>query len=224
MSCAIQIINSGGGNDGKWYITGSYAFPITLGVSDIEAGPYTFGPYSNGDQVGTDNEVWVDFSSAAPPPSYPNQIVFTYVLGEGGPEACADPCEACAEFVVTVLDPPVADPSAVSYCASDSTTHNLFAIVGFGCVLPNGYILTYSPGSDEDPGFNMDQGDCALGTYGDFIPSNVAVGVYTFDFTRKNADFDCDDCKTQLEVTIFEPPCIGEAQVAYICRDLMDCP
>jgi hypothetical protein len=98
-------------------------------------------------------------------------------------------------------------------------------LTGLGCVLPNGYILTYSvnPLSPQDPGFDMNQANCPA-TYGNFIPSAIAPDTYYFRFTRKNADFDCDGCSTILELNIIPPPCIGESQNVYMCASEYNCP
>lgn len=218
MSCIIQLANVGGDNDGVWYVTSGPTFPINLGVSETEGGPYTYSNYALNDQVGTDNSLYIDYSMMTPPASYPAQYVFTYVVGEGGPEDCEEGCVGCATFTLTILPPPdELDP--ISLCWLDTSTQNLYELVGFGCVLPNGYILTYESGSPQDAGFNMDQNDCGAGTYGDFIPAFINPDTYYFRFTRKNADFDCDGCSTILELTITEPPCMGDpvVKVAYFC-------
>lgn len=215
MACIQNLINVGGDNGGVWYVTSGPTFPINLGVAAIEAGPYVFAPYDLNYQVGVDNDVWVDFTNMAPPLSYPATYIFTYVVGGGGPESCGEGCAACAEFTLTILPPPDAEPP-LEFCSTDPNLYNLFTLTGLGCVLPNGYILTYAPGSPTDPDFDTNQANCPA-TYGDFIPANITPGVYTFRFTRKNADFDCDGCSTDLVVTIFEPPCIGEAVSEYIC-------
>lgn len=223
MSCVIQLTNVGGDNTGLWYVTSGPTFPINLGVSENPAGPFTYGNYAQNDQVGSDNSFYIDYSNMAAPASYPATYVFTYVVGGGGPGSCGGGCTGCATFTLTILPPPIS-LSPLTFCTTDNTPKNLFDLVGFGCVLPNGYILTYEAGSPQDPDFDMDQNNCVAGTYGDFIPSQITPDTYYFRFTRKNADFDCDGCSTILEVTIVEPPCIGSTQTAFMCASEFDCP
>lgn len=216
MACIQNLINVGGDPSGVWYVTSGPDFPIELEVAPAEIGPYVPGSYNLNDQVGVDNDVWVDFTNMTPPLSYPAVYEFTYVVGGGGPESCGGGCSACATFTLTILPPPDAEPP-LSFCSSDTSLKNLFALTGLACVLPDGFILGYAPANPApDPDFDLDPLNCPL-TYGNFIPANITPGVYIFRFTRKNADFDCDGCSTDLELTIFEPPCIGEAVSGYVC-------
>lgn len=228
MSCRINIINNGGLGTGQWFLNGGPGFPIYLGVSETEGGPYAYQDYYNLDSIGIDNDFWIDFSQMISPPlmvppiSYPTSYNFTYVVGGGTPADCAgEACVGCANFVIAILEPPAAIPP-VDVCNVNSSIQNLFDLVGLTCELPDGYSVVCD-GPPACDGFDLNILNCP-GTYGDFIPQLIPVGTYNFKFTKRNASSDCEDCSTTLALTIFEGPCIGEAQTAFICKPLIDCP
>lgn len=187
------------------------AGPVTLGVSLTPGGPYTPGSFSLDDPISAlgNDTLYLD-TDLVPSPS---TLLFTYVIGGGTPDDCGVGCMDCATFTVSVFTPP-AEPSDQEFCNTDTAKKNLFSLAGLSCLL---YDLDYSAGSPTDPDFDT-SGTCP-DTLGEFYPNLITVGVYSFDFTRKNAAPGCSGCTVNMQVTITEPLSPGANQSGYLCQN-----
>jgi hypothetical protein len=224
MACNIRLypLNVVGTPNGRWFLTEApVGFDGDLEVGCIEAGPYsTESGYPDEEKViGEDTgctdlyDVWIR------PPNAVGEYVFTFVSPDTDlPAACGEgPCGSCSEYTLTVVAA-AEEPAPVSYCQTEDTEENLFTLAGVSC---DDYDIDYGPG-DQDAGFDITS-SCVSGNLGDFNPSEIEVGTYTFVFTYIGSLEDCDDCTIELTVTIEEGISAGSDQEFMYCSEVGPC-